>query len=114
MTKKRPVREKKDMGGTLRQRAGEIRICDPACGTMNFGLAAIDMLREIYREEIDQAGKPGWPGCDQCSSENEIDGKIVRNNLIGFDIDPLAIDLARQSIEIKIGRAIAREIINSS
>ena len=71
----------------------DIRICDPACGTMNFGLVAIDMLRDIYR---------------QANHRGDIDSSIVRNNLVGFDIDPTAIDLARRSLEIKIGRTIAK------
>ena len=83
----------RSMGGTPMLRAEQLRICDPACGTMNFGLVAIDMLREIYREE-------------KSCAESEIDDRIVRHNLTGFDIDPLAIDLARQSLEIKIGKPI--------
>ena len=52
------VKKDIDMGGTplLRLQAEQVRICDPACGTMNFGLVAIDMLREIYREEGEVAG----------------------------------------------------------
>jgi hypothetical protein len=86
--------------------AGDLRICDPACGTMNFGLVALDMLREIYREEIVRAGKTDWPERPSCSAENEIDVCIIQHNLIGFDIDRLAIDLARRSLEIKIGKPI--------
>lgn len=77
-----------------RNSAKDIRICDPACGTMNFGLVALEMLREMYREEC-----PGAGGA-------EIDASIVRNNLIGFDIDPTAIELGRRSLEIKIGMPI--------
>jgi hypothetical protein len=88
------VKGNNSMGGTPMVRAKQLRICDPACGTMNFGLVAIDMLREIYREE-------------KSCAEPEIDDQIVRNNLTGFDIDPLAVDLARRSFEIKIGRPIA-------
>jgi hypothetical protein len=87
----------------------QLRICDPACGTMNFGLVAIDMLRQMYREEIDHAGRPGWPARPERSDEIEIDTQIIRDNLIGFDIDPTAVDLARQSLEIKIGRPIGRD-----
>ncbi|MGD1275826.1 MAG: N-6 DNA methylase [Tepidisphaeraceae bacterium] len=78
------------------RRAIDLRICDPACGTMNFGMVAIDMLRQIYREE-------------GCVKPDEIDEAIVRHNLIGFDIDPTAIALARQSLEIKIGRKIGED-----
>jgi len=95
------------MGGTPIPRARDLRICDPACGTMNFGLVALDILRQIYREEIDRAGRPGWPERPSCSAENEIDDHIIQYNLIGFDIDPVAIDLARLSLEIKIGKPIA-------
>jgi len=69
--------------------AREIRICDPACGTMNFGLVAIDMLRDIYRDEAAQT--------------SGIDATILHENLFGIDIDPVAIGLARQSLEIKTG-----------
>jgi hypothetical protein len=96
------------MGGTpMPRRAIDLRICDPACGTMNFGLVALDMLREMYRQEIANAGKPGWPGYPSCNQIEDIDAAIVRNNLIGFDIDPTAIELARLSLEIKIKRPIA-------
>ena len=71
----------------------ELRICDPACGTMNFGLVAMEMLREMYREE-------------GCEDSGEIDRGIVRNNLFGFDIDPVAIELAKKSLEIKTGLEI--------
>jgi hypothetical protein len=87
-------------------RAGDLRICDPACGTMNFGLVALDMLRQIYREEMARAGRPGWPERPSCSAEDQIDRRIIQRNLIGFDIDPPAIDLARRSLEIKIGKPI--------
>ncbi|MGA2441306.1 MAG: N-6 DNA methylase, partial [Tepidisphaeraceae bacterium] len=94
------------MGETPMPRAIDLRICDPACGTMNFGLVALDMLRQIYREEMHRAGQPGWPQRPSCSAEDEIDDRIIEHNLIGFDIDPVAIDLARRSLEIKIGKPI--------
>jgi hypothetical protein len=84
----------------------ELRICDPACGTMNFGLVAVDMLRAMYREEQDRAGAPGWPPVDR-ADPGQIDSAIVGTNLFGVDIDPLAIDLARRSLEIKIGKSLA-------
>ena len=88
------------------RRAIDLRICDPACGTMNFGLVALDMLRQMYLEEIDRAGDPGWPSSPSCHSPAEIGSSIVASNLIGFDIDPMAIRLALKTLEIKIGRAI--------
>lgn len=86
--------------------ARDFRICDPACGTMNFGLVALDMLREIYREEFDRAGQPGWPVRADCCRPADVDSQIIRDNLIGLDIDPIAVDLARRSLEIKIARRL--------
>jgi hypothetical protein len=98
----------------LRERAGaragvraiDLRICDPACGTMNFGLVALDMLREMYLEEISRAGQPDWADATLLTDADEIDASILRHNLIGCDIDPTAIDLGRRSLEIKIGKPI--------
>jgi hypothetical protein len=88
------------------RRALDLRICDPACGTMNFGLVALEMLREMYLEEIDRAGQAGWPISPSCNYPDEIGPSIVASNLIGFDIDPVAIELALKTLEIKIGCAI--------
>ncbi|MGA3065482.1 MAG: N-6 DNA methylase [Tepidisphaeraceae bacterium] len=78
--------------------ARDLRICDPACGTMNFGLVALEMLREMYREE-------GY------TDLREIDQSIVKNNLVGYDIDSTAVDLGRKSLEIKIGAEIRQDNI---
>jgi hypothetical protein len=86
----------------------DLRICDPACGTMNFGLVALEMLREMYLEEIDRAGRPGWPSLPSCDSPADIGLTVVASNLFGFDIDPVAIRLALKTFEIKIGRAIPK------
>ena len=88
--------------------AGDLRICDPACGTMNFGLVAIDMLRQMYGEEIRRAGECGWEA-PSCESMDQVDRMIVERNLAGFDIDPVAIELARRSLGIKIGQRIERD-----
>jgi N-6 DNA Methylase len=88
------------------RRAREIRVCDPACGTMNFGLVALEMLREMYLEEMDRSGADGWPDSPSCDSVAEIGASVVACNLVGFDIDPTAIRLAIKTLEIKIGCAI--------
>jgi hypothetical protein len=93
------------------RKASDLRICDPACGTMNFGLVALDMLRQMYREELARAGAVGWPE-KSCNADSEIDACILRHNLFGFDIDPMALDLARRSLEIKIGRKLSSDECN--
>src|SRR5262249_33645813 len=65
-----------------------LRILDPACGTMNFGVVAIEMLRGMYREEVgrDVAGE-----------------KIAATNLFGIDIDPVALEGALHTIRMHCG-----------
>src|SRR5690606_5799227 len=72
----------------------EITVLDPACGTMHFGLVAFDLLAEMYREELEHAGEPGWPAEPSVASEAEIPAAIVANNLFGIDIDLRAVQLA--------------------
>jgi hypothetical protein len=83
---------------TPQRRAIELRILDPACGTMNFGLAAIDVLHGRYRDEIDRAGRPGWPAEPSVRHERDIGPAILRHNLFGVDVDPTALWLARLSL----------------
>jgi type I restriction-modification system DNA methylase subunit len=86
------------------KRAADLRILDPACGTMNFGLVAFDMLRVMYREEIERAGDPGWPAEPSSYTDDAIADSIAANNLHGIDIDPMALRLARASLDLKAGR----------
>lgn len=74
--------------------AREISFLDPACGTMHFGLVAFDMFEEMYKEELRNAGKAGWPDEPSVKNEGEIPAAIVENNLFGIDIDLRAVQLA--------------------
>jgi hypothetical protein len=80
-----------------------IRVLDPACGTMNFGLVAAEMLQAMYREEIDRAGRAGWPAEPSVRHESDIARSILASNLIGIDIDEVALRLARESLAMKFG-----------
>lgn len=79
----------------------EITVLDPACGTMHFGLVAFDLLAEMYREELEHAGEPGWPAEPSVASEAEIPAAIVANNLFGIDIDLRAVQLAALTLYLK-------------
>jgi hypothetical protein len=83
-------------GGTKLVR--DIRIIDPACGTMNFGVVAIEMLDEMYREELSRLG----PERASIASEEQIPQAIVQNNLFGIDIDQTALELAAQTLSMKL------------
>lgn len=80
-----------------------LSILDPACGTMNFGLAAADALREMYREEMANAGRAGWPAVPSVREEREIGPAILRHNLHGIDVDATALWLAELSLRLKLG-----------
>ncbi|MBI4586092.1 MAG: BREX-1 system adenine-specific DNA-methyltransferase PglX [Planctomycetes bacterium] len=85
---------------TLRK-ACEINLLDPACGTMHFGLVAFDLLVEMYREELDNQGIPGWPDKASVASEAEIAPSIIKNNLFGIDIDLRAVQLSALTLYVK-------------
>ncbi|WP_428939085.1 Eco57I restriction-modification methylase domain-containing protein [Fontivita pretiosa] len=84
------------------RQARDLRILDPACGTMNFGVVAIEMLRAMYREEMDRAGRPGWEAEPSARDPHQIAPSIIANNLVGIDIDPTAVQLAAQTIRMKL------------
>lgn len=94
--------------GVASLRSGDLRVCDPACGTMNFGLVAIELLAGMYREEIDRAGRPGWPAEPSIADAAGASAAAV-SNLVGIDLDPLAVELARLTLEIKIGGELLPE-----
>ncbi len=90
--------------------SGQIKILDPACGAMPFGLAVFDLLEQIYREEMQNAGKRGWPDTPTVKSEDDICDSIIANNLFGIDIDPLAKKLSRLSFAIRTKNSLTREL----
>ncbi|MCE5243609.1 MAG: BREX-1 system adenine-specific DNA-methyltransferase PglX, partial [Desulfobacteraceae bacterium] len=86
------------------KKACEITFLDPACGTMHFGLAAYDLFLEMYREEFQRAGEPGWPGEPSVAGVGDIPAAILRHNIFGLDIDPLAAGLARTALGLRAMR----------
>jgi hypothetical protein len=81
--------------------AREITVLDPACGTMHFGLVAFDVLAEMYREELENAGEPGWPEKPSVMNEAEIPAAILHHNLYGIDIDLRAVQLSALTLYLK-------------
>ncbi|WP_053765322.1 BREX-1 system adenine-specific DNA-methyltransferase PglX [Leptospirillum ferriphilum] len=79
----------------------EVTFLDPACGTMHFGLVAFDLFVNMYREEMQNAGKPGWPQKQPVASEEEISDAIIAHNLHGIDIDPRAVQLSALTLYLK-------------
>jgi N-6 DNA Methylase len=79
----------------------EIRLLDPATGTMHFGLVAFDMLVGMYREEIANAGNAGWPEEPPVTRDEDIPAAILANNLFGIDIDLRAVQLSALALFVR-------------
>ena len=100
-----------------------IKLLDPACGSMHFGLYAFDLFQEIYREAWDweQAHGPdaldretgGGPGlkpllevyvdCD--AYLRDVPRLIIERNIYGVDIDPRAAQIASLALWLRAQRA---------
>jgi hypothetical protein len=99
----------------------EIRMLDPACGSMHFGLYAFDLYLEIYKEawEIAQvsdeqskqeeafspfvAYAAGF--ADKSAFLREVPKLILQHNIHGIDIDPRATQIARLTLWLRAQRA---------
>lgn len=82
----------------------QIRLLDPACGTMHFGLAALPLLVSMYLEEAGRAGQPGWPVHPGLLPGEHPAAAALRNNLFGIEIDPQALRLAQAALAIRAAR----------
>ena len=100
-----------------------IRLIDPACGSMHFGLYAFDLFLDIYREawEWEQAHGPGCldnetgggpdlkPLCqtwaDQEAFARDVPRLIIERNIYGVDIDPRAAQIAALALWLRAQRA---------
>ena len=81
--------------------AREITFLDPCCGSMHFGLLAFDLYAKIYREERNNAGKPGWPATLSAGTEEEIPELILTHNIHGIDIDLRAVQVSALALLLK-------------
>lgn len=80
------------------KRARDIKLLDPACGTLHFGQYAFGLFYQMYLDEITNTGKPGWPAEPSVLNPQDIPAAIIENNLYGIDIDPRAIQIASLSL----------------
>ncbi len=79
----------------------EIKLLDPACGTMHFGIEAFDLFAAMYEEELEHAGSPGWPDVPSVNQAAEIPAAILEHNLFGIDIDLRSVQLAALALYLK-------------
>jgi hypothetical protein len=92
----------------------KIRLLDPACGTMHFGLIAFDLLYEMYREETDRCGQPGWPQHPSVENDSEIPSNILAHNLHGIDIDLRAVQLSALTLYLRAKTISPKTILKES
>ena len=77
---------------------GEMKLLDPACGTMHFGQYALRLFHAMYLEEHQKAGQSGWPEQPSVADPADIPATILANNLYGIDIDARAVQIAALSL----------------
>lgn len=100
-----------------------LKLLDPACGSMHFGLYAFDLFLEIYREawnweqaygpgSLDVSTHPGaglLPLCqayaDQGAYLRDVPRLIIEHNIYGVDIDPRAAQIASLALWLRGQRA---------
>jgi hypothetical protein len=97
-----------------------IRMLDPACGSMHFGLYAFDLFEVIYDEAwelahgSDEAQKSSdsftsFMACvvqypDKAAFLADVPRLIIEHNLHGIDIDPRAVQIAGLSLWLRAQR----------
>jgi hypothetical protein len=100
-----------------------LKLLDPACGSMHFGLYAFDLFLEIYREAWNWEQEHG-PGsldistqpsahfkplnqtyADHASFLRDVPRLIIEHNIYGVDIDPRAAQIASLALWLRAQRA---------
>ena len=100
-----------------------LKLLDPACGSMHFGLYAFDLFAEIYREAWTWEQEHG-PGSldvstqpqaalkplrqtyeDKAALLRDIPRLIIEHNIYGVDIDPRAAQIASLALWLRAQRA---------
>ncbi len=91
----------------------EIRMLDPACGSMHFGLYAFDLFETIYAEFYDLENPPapasGLKPLRELYETREdflrdVPRLIIAHNIHGVDIDPRAVQIAGLSLWLRAQR----------
>ncbi len=100
-----------------------VRLLDPACGSMHFGLYAFDLFLEIYREawaweaehgpgSLDTSTRPeaglvplSETYSDEAAFLRDAPRLIVEHNIYGVEIDPRAAQIASLALWLRAQRA---------
>ncbi|MDR5879664.1 BREX-1 system adenine-specific DNA-methyltransferase PglX [Caballeronia sp. LZ032] len=100
-----------------------LKLLDPACGSMHFGLYAFDLFAEIYRESwaweqlhgpgsLDVSAQPqaalkplSQTYADEAAFLCDLPRLIIEHNIYGVDIDPRAAQIASLALWLRAQRA---------
>jgi hypothetical protein len=85
----------------------EIRLLDPACGSMHFGLYAFDLFETIYEEAWDSGSCAALHAAYSEKREfiRDVPRLIIEQNIHGIDIDSRAVQIAGLSLWLRAQRA---------
>lgn len=85
----------------------EIRLLDPACGSMHFGLYAFDLFETIYEEAWDNGSCPALQEAYASKEDfiRDVPRLIIEHNIHGIDIDPRATQIAALSLWLRAQKA---------
>ena len=100
-----------------------LKLLDPACGSMHFGLYAFDLFVDIYRESwaweqqhgpgsLDVSTQPqaalkplSQTYVDEAAFLRDVPRLIIEHNIYGVDIDPRAAQIASLALWLRAQRA---------
>jgi hypothetical protein len=84
-----------------------IRLLDPACGSMHFGLYAFDLFETIYKESWDKGSCPALQEAYASKEDfiRDVPRLIIEHNIHGIDIDPRATQIAALSLWLRAQKA---------
>lgn len=100
-----------------------LKLLDPACGSMHFGLYAFDLFLAVYREAWDWEQTHGAGSLDVCTHPDaglqplcqsypdqaaylrDVPRLVIEHNIHGVDIDPRAAQIASLALWLRAQRA---------
>ena len=109
--------------GTKLRDPRTLKLLDPACGSMHFGLYAFDLFIEIYREawiweqqygpgalDLSTSPQAGFQPLsltytDEGEYLRDVPRLIIEHNIYGVDIDPRAVQIASLALWLRAQRA---------
>ncbi len=78
---------------------GDMKVCDPACGSGAFLIAAYDALEVAYTEVVDRLVLHDGPHADDLA--DDISDTILAENLYGVDVSQQAVEITQLALWLR-------------